>query len=88
MSFFVRRLRAGFSDSSISCSKRWMSERSVTSWRCSRTVVRRNADDFAVDIQLIGQDPFFGPVELIGKTIDKMVERLDHVPGNQSTWRG
>ena len=37
----MRRLRVGFSDSSISCSKRWMSARSVTSCRCIRTDVRR-----------------------------------------------
>ncbi|HSB58418.1 MAG TPA: hypothetical protein VLD66_02340 [Methyloceanibacter sp.] len=41
------------------------------------------ADHLAVDIELIGQGPFFGMVELIGKTIGKMVERLDHLPGNQ-----
>ena len=46
------------------------------------------ADHFAVDIQLIGQDPLFGPVELIGKAIGKMVERLDHLPGNQFKQRG
>ena len=34
------------------------------------------ADHLAVDIQLIGQDPFLGMVELIGKPIGKMVERL------------
>ena len=41
------------------------------------------ADHLAVDIQLIGQDPFLGMVELIGKTVSKLVERLDHLPGNQ-----
>src|SRR5262249_4531309 len=41
------------------------------------------ADHLAVDIELIGQDPFLGKVELIGKAVGKMVERLDHLPGNQ-----
>ena len=41
------------------------------------------ADHLAVDIQLIGQDPFLGMVELIGKTVGKLVEQLDHLPGNQ-----
>src|SRR5262245_18976718 len=41
------------------------------------------ADHLSVDIQLIGQDPLLGMVELIGKTIGKMVERRDHLPGNQ-----
>ena len=41
------------------------------------------ADHLAVDIQLIGQDPLLGVVELIGKAIGKMVEQLDHLPGNQ-----
>ena len=41
------------------------------------------ADDLAVDIHLIGQDPFLGPVELIGEALGIMVERLDHLPGDR-----
>ena len=40
------------------------------------------ADQLPVDIQLVGQDPFLGVVELIGKTVGKAVERLDHLSGN------
>ena len=89
MSFFVRRLRAGFSrllDFVLEALDE-RAERNELPMQPHRRAPHA-ADDFAVDIQLIGQDPFFGPVELIGKTIGKMVERLDHLPGNQFKQRG
>src|SRR5262245_7151215 len=74
MSFFVRRLRDGFSDSSISCSK--LDERAERDQLSMHAYGRapHAADHLSVDIQLIGQDPLLGMVELIGKTIGKMVE--------------
>ncbi|MGC2340281.1 MAG: hypothetical protein WA453_01590 [Methyloceanibacter sp.] len=59
-----------------------MSERSVTNCRWSRTVRRRMLPTNCRSTQLVGQDPFLGVVELIGKTVGKAVERLDHLSGN------
>ena len=51
-------------------------ERNVTSCRCSRTVMRRTLPtNLAVDIHLIGEDPFLGPVELTGEALGITVER-------------
>ena len=41
------------------------------------------ADDMAVDIHLIGEDPFLGPVELTGEALGITIERLEHLPGDR-----
>jgi hypothetical protein len=51
-----------------------MSERSVTSWVQPHGHAPDAADQLPVGIQLVGQDPLLGAIELTGKTVGNMVE--------------